>query len=110
MLSEAAWLSILQFIVSPLILLIVGAVLNRRIKETKKEITNSHPMHLRDDLDKKFKLVFARQDTIVNELKQLDQKLDERHDDITQLYDTVADHEKRLTGQATKLRRVSSGK
>lgn len=108
--TETFWISLIQFLISPAILLIVGAFLNRKIKETKQEITNSHPMHLRDDLDGKFKLVLARQDTIINELKGVDKKLDLQRDDIDQLFQTAADHEKRLTGQATKLRRVANGK
>lgn len=110
MVSESVWLAIIQWTLSPLLLLIVGAILNRKIKETKQEITNSHPMHLRDDLDGKFQLVLARQDTILTELKNIDTKLDSAADDIDTLFKTAADHEKRLTGQAGKLRRVASSK
>jgi len=105
--SESIWISIIQWTISPLILLIVGAVLNRKIKETKQEITNSHPMHLRDDLDGKFKLVLARQDTIISELQSLDRKIDGHKDDLDTLFTVAANHEQRLTGQAGKLRRVA---
>jgi hypothetical protein len=108
--SESIWLAVIQWTLSPLLLLIVGAVLNRKIRETKQEITNSHPMHLRDDLDGKFQLVLARQDTILTEVKNIDDKLGSQRDDIDTLFHVTADHEKRLTGQAGKLRRVSTGK
>lgn len=103
-------MSLIQFLVSPIILLIVGSILNRKIKETKKEITNSHPIHLRDDLDGKFNLVFARQDTVIDELKRVDKKIDSQRADLDQLYATAADHERRLTGQAAKIRRSVSTK
>lgn len=108
MVSESVWLAVIQWTISPLLLLIVGAILNRKIKETKQEITNSHPMHLRDDLDGKFQLVLARQDTVIGELKNIDTKLDSAADDIDTLFKVTADHEKRLTGQAGKLRRVAA--
>lgn len=105
--SEAFWIGLIQFLISPIILLIVGFVLNRKIKETKKEITNSHPVHLREDLDGKFKLVFAKFDTLIAEHKNLDKKIDAHNTDIDTVFDTLADHEKRLTGQASKIRRMT---
>lgn len=104
---ESWILAILQWVVSPLILLIVGWVLNRKINETKREITNSHPQHLRDDLDAKFKLVYAKLDTITSEQKEFDSKLVRHSEDVALIFDELAEHEKRLTGQAGKLRRMS---
>ena len=107
---ESWWVSLLQWLISPLILLVVGWFLNRRIQETKKEITNSHPQHLRDDLDAKFKLVFAKLDTISSEQKEFDGKLIKHAEDVALIFDELAQHEARLTGQAGKLRRVANGK
>ncbi len=105
--TEQVWISIIQWTVSPLLLLIVGAFLNRKIKETRQEITNSHPTHLRDDLDGKFQLVFAKLDTALTEQQNIDKKLDAMANDHGLVFKTLADHEQRLTGQAGKLRRVS---
>lgn len=106
-----SWLvSLLQWLVSPLILLVVGWFLNRKIQETKKEITNSHPQHLRDDLDAKFKLVFAKLDTIASEQQEFDGKLVRHAEDVAIIFDELAEHEARLTGQAGKLRRISRTK
>jgi glutathionyl-hydroquinone reductase len=107
---ESVLLGILQWLISPLILLLVGWFLNRKINETKKEITNSHPQHLRDDLDSKFKLVFAKLDTIVSEQRELDTKHSKHAEDVALIFDELAQHEARLTGQAGKLRRVTNGK
>jgi hypothetical protein len=107
---ESWWVSLLQWLISPLILLIVGWFLNRKIQETKKEITNSHPQHLRDDLDAKFKLVFAKLDTIASEQKEFDSKLSKLTENDALIFDELAQHEARLTGQAGKLRRVANGK
>ena len=104
---ESWLLAILQWIVSPLILVIVGWFLNRKINETKREITNSHPQHLRDDLDGKFKLVYAKLDTIAQEQVEMDSKISDHAWEHDEIFSTLADHEKRLTGQAGKLRRVS---
>lgn len=108
--TESVWLAIIQWTVSPLLLLIVGWFLNRRIKETKQEITNSHPTHLRDDLDGKFQLVFAKLDTALTEQKNIDKKLDAMVSDQGLVFKTLADHEQRLTGQAGKLRRVANSR
>lgn len=106
-----------QYVLSPVALLVIGAVLNRKIKETKEkitetkqEITNSHSVHLRDDLDGKFQLVFARQDTMTDMLTSIDGKVDDQATSVEQLFRTVADHERRLTGQAAKVRKISTGK
>lgn len=104
---ESWLLGIAQWLVSPLILLIVGWFLNRKIQETKKEITNSHPQHLRDDLDAKFKLVYAKLDTVMSEQKEFDSKLTRHSEDVAIIFDELAEHEARLTGQAGKLRRIS---
>lgn len=107
--SEQVWTVLIQFLVGPVAVLVVGAVLNREIKRTKQEITNSHPQHLRDDLDAKFQLVFAKLDTSASLVKDVDDKLDEHIDtykrDSSTVFSTLADHEQRLTGQAAKLRR-----
>ena len=108
--TEQVWISIIQWTVSPLLLLIVGAFLNRKIKETRQEITNSHPTHLRDDLDGKFQLVFAKLDTALAEQKNIDKKIDSMSEDQALVFKTLADHEQRLTGQAGKLRRVSNSR
>jgi peptidoglycan hydrolase CwlO-like protein len=110
--SEPVWAAIVQFVLGPSFVIIVGAILSRtlskKIKNVREEITNSHPVHLREDLDSKFKLVNAKIDTILDEQKELDRKMDAQLDDVSELYKTVADHEKRLTGQAGKLRRISN--
>lgn len=107
--SEQVWTVLIQFLVGPVAVLVVGAVLNREIKRTKQEITNSHPQHLRDDLDAKFSLVFAKLDTNANLVGNVDEKLDDHIADYksnsSTVYSTLADHEQRLTGQAAKLRR-----
>lgn len=109
--SEQVWTVLIQFLVGPVAVLVVGAVLNREIKRTKQEITNSHPQHLRDDLDAKFQLVFAKLDTSASLVKDVDDKLDEHIDtykrDSSTVFSTLADHETRLTGQAAKLRRTA---
>lgn len=107
--TEQVWTVLIQFVVGPVAVLIVGWILNREIKKTKQEITNSHPQHLRDDLDAKFALVFAKLDTNANIATIVDEKLDDhiqdyRENSIT-VFNTLADHENRLTGQAAKLRR-----
>lgn len=109
MVTESVWISLIQWLLGPVVLLIVGAFLNRRIKETRQEITNSHPTHLRDDLDGKFQLVFAKLDTALTEQQNIDKKLDAMASDQGLVFKTLADHEQRLTGQAGKLRRVSKG-
>lgn len=114
--SESVWIAVLTVIGGPVtvtILGIVGYMLRRRIDkvskevaQTKQEITNSHPVHLRDDLDGKFKLVFARQDTMMQEIKRISEKMDAHREDIDRLYSTTADHEGRLSGQAAHIRRM----
>jgi hypothetical protein len=108
--SEEVWIAVVQWLVGPLTLLIVGWFLNRKIQETRKEITNSHPKHLRDDLDSKFELVFAKLDTLTSEQENMDRKFDKHAKDMSVVYSSLADHESRLTGQAGKLRRVSAKK
>lgn len=103
---DTFWSVVIQFLVGPLAVLIVGFFLNRKINDTKQTITNSHPVHLRDDLDGKFSLVFARQDTLIDMVHTVDKKLDKQGAEIDQLYATAADHERRLTGQAAKIRRA----
>lgn len=109
--SEQFWTVLIQFLVGPVAVVVVGAILNREIKKTKQEITNSHPQHLRDDLDAKFSLVFAKLDTNANIIQNVDDKLDDHIQDYKSnshtVYTTLADHEQRLTGQAAKLRRSS---
>lgn len=106
--SEDIWVAVVQWLVGPLSLLVVGWFLNRKIQETKKEITNSHPKHLRDDLDSKFQLVFAKLDTLTMEQENIDRKLDQHARDVAVIFNSLADHENRLTGQAGKLRRVAA--
>lgn len=110
--SEPVWTALLQFVVGPVFVIIVGAFLNKtlskKISNVRQEITNSHPMHLREDLDNKFKLVNAKIDTLIEEQKEIDRKLNNQRDDLSEVFKTLADHEKRLTGQAGKLRRVAN--
>jgi hypothetical protein len=107
--TEQVWTVLIQFVLGPIAVLVVGWFLNKEIKKTKQEITNSHPQHLRDDLDAKFALVFAKLDTNANIVQNVDDKLDEHIDtykrDSHTVFGTLADHENRLTGQAAKLRR-----
>lgn len=109
--SEQVWTILIQFVIGPVAVLVVGWVLNKEIKKTKQEITNSHPQHLRDDLDAKFALVFAKLDTNANIVSNVDEKLDDHIEtykrDSSTVFGTLADHEHRLTGQAGKLRRVA---
>lgn len=109
--SEQVITVLIQFVLGPIAVLVVGWFLNREIKKTKQEITNSHPQHLRDDLDAKFALVFAKLDTNANIAQNVDEKLDDHINtykrDSQTVFGTLADHESRLTGQAGKLRRVS---
>ena len=109
--TEQMWTVLVQFVVGPIAVLIVGWVLNREIKKTKQEITNSHPKHLRDDLDAKFELVFAKLDSNKDVIENVDNKLDEHVEIYTKnsstIFSTLADHEQRLTGQAAKLRRTA---
>lgn len=119
--TESMWTVTIQFVLGPVAVLVVGWILNRklkntneRIEKTKKEITNSHPQHLRDDLDAKFKLVFAKLDTNASMIGSIDTKLDDHiikyKEDASTVFTTLADHEGRLTGQAGKLRRVAKSK
>lgn len=112
--TESVWVTLIQFLLSPIILLVLGSILNRRIKETKQEITNSHPIHLRDDLDNKFKLVFARQDSMLDRLVDMDDKLsghmESASDEHRLIHGILADHESRLTGQAKKIRTIAPRK
>lgn len=109
--SEQVWTVLIQFVLGPIAVLVVGWFLNREIKKTKQEITNSHPQHLRDDLDAKFALVFAKLDTNAKIAQNVDEKLDDHittyKRDSNTVFGTLADHESRLTGQAGKLRRVA---
>lgn len=109
--TEQVWTVLIQFVLGPIAVLVVGWFLNKEIKKTKQEITNSHPQHLRDDLDAKFALVFAKLDTSASIVKDVDDKLDEHIDtykrDSSTVFSTLADHESRLTGQAAKLRRTA---
>lgn len=109
--SEQVITVLIQFVLGPIAVLVAGWFLNREIKKTKQEITNSHPQHLRDDLDAKFALVFAKLDTNANIAQNVDEKLDDHINtykrDSQTVFGTLADHESRLTGQAGKLRRVS---
>jgi len=109
--SEQFWTILIQFVIGPIAVLVVGWFLNREIKKTKQEITNSHPQHLRDDLDAKFALVFAKLDTNASIASTVDEKLDDHiatyKRDSSTVFGTLADHEHRLTGQAGKLRRVA---
>lgn len=117
--TESMWTVLIQFVVGPVAVALVGWFLSRKLKstnesieKTKKEITNSHPQHLRDDLDSKFKLVFAKLDTNANLISNMDTKLDDHisqyTSDSSTVFNTLADHENRLTGQAGKLRRVAN--
>lgn len=112
--TEQVWTVVIQFVVGPIAVLVVGWFLNREIKKTKQEITNSHPQHLRDDLDAKFLLVFAKLDTNADLIGNVDDKLDthitDYKKDSTRVYKTLAEHEQRLTGQAAKLRRNNRAK
>lgn len=107
--TEQVWTVLIQFVLGPIAVLVVGWILNREIKKTKQEITNSHPQHLRDDLDAKFALVFAKLDTNADIATAVDEKLDDHISaykrDSSTVFGTLADHEQRLTGQAAKLRR-----
>lgn len=107
--TEQVWTVLIQFVVGPVAVLVVGWFLNREIKKTKQEITNSHPQHLRDDLDSKFQLVFAKLDTNADMIGNVEDKLDDHISDYKSnsatVYKTLADHEQRLTGQAAKIRR-----
>ena len=107
--SEQFWTVLVQFVLGPIAVLVVGWFLNKEIKKTKQEITNSHPQHLRDDLDAKFALVFAKLDTNSSMIKNVDDKLDDHIDtyktNSSTVFGTLADHEQRLTGQAAKIRR-----
>lgn len=107
--TEQVWTVLIQFVLGPIAVLVVGWILNREIKKTKQEITNSHPQHLRDDLDAKFALVFAKLDTSNDITSAVDEKLDDHiatyKRDSSTVFGTLADHEQRLTGQAAKLRR-----
>ena len=107
--TEQVWTVLIQFVVGPVAVLVVGWFLNREIKKTKQEITNSHPQHLRDDLDAKFALVFAKLNTNNNMMENIDHKIDDHikdyRDNSITVFNTLADHENRLTGQAAKLRR-----
>jgi septal ring factor EnvC (AmiA/AmiB activator) len=105
MLSESVWIAIIQWCVGPVAVIILGAFLNKSIKKTRSEITNSHSVHLRDDLDGKFKLVFAKLDTLRQEQQEIDKKLDAHAEDHNQIFGELADHEARLSGQAAKMRR-----
>jgi hypothetical protein len=109
MVTEQVLTVLIQFVLGPIAVLVVGWFLNKEIKKTKQEITNSHPQHLRDDLDAKFALVFAKLDTNANIVQNVDEKLDDHVEtykrDSRTVYGTLADHEQRLTGQAAKIRR-----
>lgn len=109
--TEQVLTVLIQFVLGPIAVLVVGWILNREIKKTKQEITNSHPQHLRDDLDAKFALMFAKLDTNANLISNVDEKLDDHivtyKRDSSVVFNTLADHESRLTGQAGKLRRVA---
>lgn len=109
--TEQVLTVLIQFVLGPIAVLVVGWILNREIKKTKQEITNSHPQHLRDDLDAKFALMFAKLDTNANLVSNVDEKLDDHivtyKRDSSVVFSTLADHESRLTGQAGKLRRVA---
>lgn len=100
-----------QYLAGPSVLAVIGIWMKRKfdkqqtaIEDTKREITNSHPEHLRDDLDRKFALSYAKQDTLVDMVSALEAKVDRQNYDISVLYDTATDHEKRLTGQARVIR------
>lgn len=118
--TESIWVVVIQVIIGPATLTALGIVgyalrkridhVSREVSKTKQEITNSHPMHLRDDLDGKFRLVFARQDSILTELQNVDRKLDANKADLDMVFSMLADHESRLSGQASKLRRVSNSR
>lgn len=107
--TEQVLTVLIQFVLGPIAVLVVGWFLNKEIKKTKQEITNSHPQHLRDDLDAKFALVFAKLDTNSSMIKNVDDKLDDHIDtyknNSSTVFGTLADHEQRLTGQAAKIRR-----
>jgi len=105
MITESVLVATIQWLIGPVAVLILGAFLNKSIKKTRKEITNSHPVHLRDDLDGKFKLVFAKLDTLRQEQQEIDRKLDTHAEEHDQIFNDLADHETRLSGQAAKMRR-----
>jgi len=98
MITESVLVATIQWLIGPVAVLILGACLNKSIKKTRKEITNSHPVHLRDDLDGKFKLVFAKLDTLRQEQQEIDRKLDTHAEEHDQIFNDLADHETRLSG------------
>lgn len=105
MISESVLVAIIQWCIGPIAVIILGAFLNKSIKKTRNEITNSHSVHLRDDLDGKFKLVFAKLDTLRQEQQEIDRKIDNHAVEHDQIFSDLADHEIRLSGQAAKMRR-----
>ncbi len=93
---------VIQFVLGPLAVLFVGWVLDRRskrrieavgvqVQSTKKEITNEHTEHLRDDLDSKFDLIFGKFDTVFRKLDKQGRVLIAQRKDIAQLYQQDVD-------------------
>ncbi len=90
--------SVIQFVVGPVLLLVLGYVLDRRNKRrvdsVKNEITNEHKDHLRDDLDSKFALVFAKLDHSATMQKKQGKVLIRLREDVATLFRNDAEQMK----------------
>lgn len=84
-----------QFILGPLLILVVGWLLDRRAKHrttrVEYELKNRHEVNIRDDLDSKFKLVFAKIGHVTALQKKQGRVLIAMRKDISDLFENDAE-------------------
>lgn len=85
------WIAVIQFVVGPVLLLVVGRMLKRRVDRVEEQLTNSHDTNIRDEITSKFDLVFAK----INHGNALQKKqgrvLVAMRRDIAELFENDAD-------------------
>lgn len=94
--SEPVWIALIQWVFGPVSLAVIGilgAKFSKRLKSVehktdvvKNEVKNSHTTNLRNDLDDKFDLVFAKLDAQSSDIRSIGNTLTQHTRDISSLF------------------------
>lgn len=76
--------------------------LTAKVDEAKEAVTNSHETHLRDDLDSKFNLLFAKMSVVFRKTDKLAKAVVAQRNDIADLYTIVAGEAPAPRGEANE--------
>lgn len=111
--TQRAISALIQFLIGPLAILFVGWLLDRRSKAriaaVKHEITNNHSKHLREDLDSKFKSLYAKSDYTNTILKKQGRVLVALRNDVSELFDNDTEHAKDVLALQAEIEKVVPG-